>query len=454
MRLLFLFLGFFCVAPLAHGAVVINEVAWMGTEVSANDEWIELHNEGATAVLLEGWYITDGMNFDVPLTGSLPAGAYGVIERTDDASAPGAAFMVYTGALTNTGATLSLYNANGSLVDRVVGGENWENIGGDNTTKETAQYTTSGWITAAGTPGAVNSISATENEGSVDSEASETAEEATSEDKDEGGTVTKRLHHTPRELGVDIVSKRQVYVNQAAEFSAAATGLADGILNSLTHQWNFGDTHTATGSSVVHRYAYPGEYVVTLYGHYGTYEAATRQRVVVLPTTFSLALTDVGDVQVHNDARYEIDISGYRLGHHDTFVFPPRSLMLPGATITVPRTLYSAAQGQVVLRDESGAVVAAYAAPQQAVTQTAAAPLAPVAVVSDSTSDSDAFNFAAEAVEQITPKKAAAAELPVVAPATAIEAAPAGWEDWWPFLALFGLIGLALVAVFATRVES
>jgi hypothetical protein len=57
----------------------------MGTASSANDEWIELYNNGTSSVSLEGWAIsaTDGSP-NINLTGSINAGSYYLCERTDD----------------------------------------------------------------------------------------------------------------------------------------------------------------------------------------------------------------------------------------------------------------------------------------------------------------------------------------------------------------------------------
>jgi hypothetical protein len=42
--------------------IVLNELAWMGTLTSANDEWIELHNTTGSAIDLAGWtlFAADG----------------------------------------------------------------------------------------------------------------------------------------------------------------------------------------------------------------------------------------------------------------------------------------------------------------------------------------------------------------------------------------------------------
>ena len=46
------------VGPKNEADVRINEVAWMGTLVSSNDEWIELYNTGSNEIDLSGWVLT------------------------------------------------------------------------------------------------------------------------------------------------------------------------------------------------------------------------------------------------------------------------------------------------------------------------------------------------------------------------------------------------------------
>lgn len=138
---------------LCDASIEISEIAWMGTEVSANDEWIELHNSGESVVDLTGWLLTDGEALHIELTGAVGAGQFIVLERTNDDSSSVPAFLIYSGALKNSGATLTLRNAASELVDQVEGGTNWIELGGSNRTKETAQRTSDGWITAPATPG-------------------------------------------------------------------------------------------------------------------------------------------------------------------------------------------------------------------------------------------------------------------------------------------------------------
>lgn len=99
--------------------VVIAEIARMGTADSANDEWITLYNNTAEPVDLTGWTLSaaDGSP-TINLSGSIPAGGYFLLERTDDTSVPGVvADLIYTGNLGNGGEDLSLFDATLNLID-------------------------------------------------------------------------------------------------------------------------------------------------------------------------------------------------------------------------------------------------------------------------------------------------------------------------------------------------
>ena len=103
-------------------AVVINEVAWSGTAASSSDEWLELFNPGDTAVDLTGWTLTDGGDVNVALHGTLPAGGFYLLERTDDSTVSDiAADLIYSGGLSNSGEALLLRNPAGEVVDTANG---------------------------------------------------------------------------------------------------------------------------------------------------------------------------------------------------------------------------------------------------------------------------------------------------------------------------------------------
>lgn len=102
-------------------APVINEIAWMGTAASANDEWLELYNPGESAVDLTGWKLAadDGVP-SIDLKGAIGPKGYFLLERTSDDTVKGvAADQIYTGALSNSGEALSLKDASGAVIDRL-----------------------------------------------------------------------------------------------------------------------------------------------------------------------------------------------------------------------------------------------------------------------------------------------------------------------------------------------
>ena len=86
--------------------VVINELAWAGSSISAQDEWIELHNFGSSPVDLSGWTITKLVSGEEQPMIILPAGTI---------IAPSGYFVV-----ANYAADASVLNIAPDLVDTAV----------------------------------------------------------------------------------------------------------------------------------------------------------------------------------------------------------------------------------------------------------------------------------------------------------------------------------------------
>lgn len=145
-RKIFFLLAIFAFVSLApsgaFASVVINEVAWMGTETSYADEWIELHNAGQESITLDGWRLVaadDSPN--ITLSGSISASGFYLLERTDDTTVPGIpgdwVGPFGRGGLKNEGEILKLFDAQGSVVDVVDASAGW--FAGDKTTKQTME---------------------------------------------------------------------------------------------------------------------------------------------------------------------------------------------------------------------------------------------------------------------------------------------------------------------------
>lgn len=161
-RMLFLCTLFsFLLPTITHAAIRINEVAWMGTAASQYSEWIELYNDSNQAVSLKDWklYKTDNVLL-YTLSKSISAGGYLLIERTT-ATAPDAVAGINDEAgvfggsgLRNTGEDLTLEDNKGGSIEKLSFANGWP--AGDAKTKDTMQWSSTGWITAPGTPDAVN----------------------------------------------------------------------------------------------------------------------------------------------------------------------------------------------------------------------------------------------------------------------------------------------------------
>ncbi|MCK4473956.1 lamin tail domain-containing protein [Candidatus Parcubacteria bacterium] len=146
----------------ARNKVIFNEIAWMGTTTSHNDEWIELTNISGKEINLNGWQVLDKENQIKIIFGRelFSANSYFLLERTDDNSAPNiVADFIYTGGLNNTNEALYLFDENCELQDEVVTASNWSY--GDNSSKRTMERKTNlNWQTSAnpgGTPKSSNS---------------------------------------------------------------------------------------------------------------------------------------------------------------------------------------------------------------------------------------------------------------------------------------------------------
>ena len=107
--------------------VVINEIAWMGTDASEDDEWIELYNNTSSTIDLTGWSLVS--TDDIPtinLSGSISAYGYFLLERTDDTTVSDIpADQTYTGAMVNGGERLQLKDESGQIIDEVDCSSGW-----------------------------------------------------------------------------------------------------------------------------------------------------------------------------------------------------------------------------------------------------------------------------------------------------------------------------------------
>lgn len=141
-KLLLISLCLFLPFAVQGANVIINEVAWMGTSNSANDEWIELYNNTNQDINLKGWGLYEQETLIEPLLGTIKANSYYLIERTDDetvaeikASQKPSGWAGY--GLNNKGEHLKLINSQREVIDEINCSSKW--FAGNNKTKQTME---------------------------------------------------------------------------------------------------------------------------------------------------------------------------------------------------------------------------------------------------------------------------------------------------------------------------
>jgi hypothetical protein len=121
--------------------VIINEVAWMGTEYSSSDEWIELKNISEEDINLNGWQLLDKDNQIKIIFNSadiISSNGFYLLERTDETAVLNVlADKIYSNALSDSNESLRLFNSNCELVDQIEASPNW--IAGDKDLKKTME---------------------------------------------------------------------------------------------------------------------------------------------------------------------------------------------------------------------------------------------------------------------------------------------------------------------------
>lgn len=385
-----LFMALFFTAPsFVRADIQVTEIAWMGTAVSANDEWIEIHNSGSDSVSLSGWTLSaaDGTP-SITLSGTIGAGEYKLLERTDDTTYPGiTALQTFTGALGNEGESLSLMQSGTSVQEMSFAG-GWP--AGEVTTKKTMQWTGSAWITA--TPTAGSATTSSQDEDPVEEEEEEQEEEVDDETPDEdletevadtsesSRSRPKRTVYEDMIFEIDFPSRAIAGV--PAEFSAEALdfdrsrlrkgkyifNMGDGTIRTFGKDWN-GDM---TGK-FSHTYEYPGTYQISIQYYITAFEDAppdVDDSFAVEVSAPNVSISKVhsdGSIELKNNSSATVDISGWML--NDTsgrkYMMPHGSAIVGGkSSVYLQKMTRLQPYTGVTLQAPNGALVATSITPK------------------------------------------------------------------------------------------
>lgn len=330
----------------ARATVYVSEVAWMGTTNSANDEWMELHNDGSESVDLSGWTLSavDGVpniNFSSTTNKIIPAGGFYLMERTDDNAVLSiTADLIYTGALSNDGEDLVLRNKDGNEIDRVNDLTGWR--AGDNVSKQTMQKTAFGWVAATGTPKAVNSEQASSQSSSIDSSSSSSV--SSSQSSSEVGIVSGSVNYVfnSEQISAKAGEDRTAIAGADIVLEGKVYGFKNEPIASARYFWTLGDGSYKEGQNIRHIYKYPGNYIAVLNASSGDVSASDGLNIKVIPNELRIVETKKEFIKLKNESSLILDLSGWFLkAGGAVFKFPDYSLISASAELIIPSDVSS-----------------------------------------------------------------------------------------------------------------
>lgn len=310
----------------------------MGNQTSASDEWMELYNSGSSAEDLSGWIlISEDGGMTINLQGNISAGAYYLIERTDDTTVPeimADLISPFGNGLSNSGEILILKNSSGQEIDRVDASAGWP--AGDNATKETMQKSASGWITAAPTPKSINSGAGQAVESNGDADQSQTPAPA------ESGSV---MPPPAPQIIADAGGKRIAISGAMIKFEAKVTGLKGEPLKADDYLWNMGDGSIKRGRFVYHVYNFIGDYNIDLSVSVGGISVSDRATVTVVPNGVVISEIKPGNggwAEIFNDSKFIVDLSHWGISNGSkVFYFPENTAILSQSRVVITETASS-----------------------------------------------------------------------------------------------------------------
>jgi len=288
--------------PTETDKIIINEIAWMGTTSSSNDEWIELFNNSSSTAIIDNWTlkITEDI---VNLTGSILPGDYLILNNIPN--------------LNNNGETLELRDSENNPIDSVDASQKW--LAGNNDTKQTMERKIDGsWQTSlnpGGTPGAPNSVGAEEPPPITPSGGG-------------GGGSTATNHPPIAQAGSD----QTILTGQEIIFDGSKSSDPDN--DKLNFFWNFGNGEISEKEKISFSYNFPGTYLVTLTVSDGKLEATDALEIYVFVAGVVISEFNPSQnwVELYNSSEQIINLENYKLNN---FVFPKGSLIGPKQYLVV-----------------------------------------------------------------------------------------------------------------------
>lgn len=282
------------------------------------------------------------------------------------------------------------------------------------------------------------------------------------EEKSATGSSSSRSDHdrvvrafeSDTALSIDVRGPARAYVNRVVNFSVTPTGLSPSELMTMRYIWNFGDGTISETRTPKHTYRAPGNYKVVVRVLRAGHESVGDMAVTVLPLTVSLAWTADGELLLHNDSRYEIDVSGITVAHGDgTFVLPDDSYLLPNASIMLPSavTQFQGSHTFVQAYDAGGELLAQYPPVSDELHVASAAPRSPTTQISNMPTKPSEGKVSEEVVRQAPESTETTSHIAGVTSGAAVATAqPFSRRALVPYI-FMAVLAMALLALYAHK---
>ncbi len=371
-----------------HANIEISEIMYDLTappsDSDADREWIELHNTGTESVNLSKWYLYDSSHHVLhpdPNGGlsDIPAGGYSVVVqditkfKIDWPQYSGLLFYASFPSLANENDTIHLKDNNtkdGAIADSV----SYDSSMGASEDGNSLQKINNSWVPAVPTPGALNQASTTTSTTNTNQTTTTISGGSSSASMSFQKIIKPKESLVPK-IRTEILATAMVIAGIDIPVEAHATGLEGGTLLVGKFVWNFGDgtpvVVRTTAEPFMHRYKYPGEYLMTLNFMEYPYRIKpdATDRLIVTVTSGDIFINRIGDsidpfVELGNKSKYEIDLSNWILrSSGEQFVIPQGTIILPGKKLVIggeTNRFTSALFQYVELLEPSGVLATAF----------------------------------------------------------------------------------------------
>jgi len=337
-----LFFVLFLIPTFARAEIIISEIAWMGTNASANEEWIELQNIGSNTVSLSGWGVfkAGGDTQIRSLSGSLSSGQYLLVCRTTPtvtnplSGICGINGTFGGGGLVNTGEHIVLKDSLGTIIQNLNFSSGWP--AGDNSTKQTMQWTGSSWITANPTPGSQNSTSGSTGSGGSQNQNNNNGDD---EDEEEEDISSSKKNIVYSKIVKIKTIDNTVPLGSPVKFYLDTRDRNGSNIFRGQFFFNMGDgteLYFSKNEKFEHTYDHEGTYIVTL-KYYSTYfegiDPEITDKITVNITKPGMTVSKIhldGSIEIRNSNGKEIDLSDWFLRDNFGKVFKiPKDTYIP-----------------------------------------------------------------------------------------------------------------------------